>query len=429
MVRLFQNYAVQNRGSRSAPRQFLSIILASIALNIAFAPVSGAAPTPPQIVVHYMPWFAAKPYSSVWGWHWTMNAGGPDGPFNPDQMEADGRRHIASHLYPQIGPYDSADPAVVEYHLQLMKIAGLDGIIVDWHGVSDLYDYATIRDTVLKLLPRAAAYGLKVGICYEDQTINQRVAAGKLNASSRVDAARQDISWIKKTVFAADCALRVGGNPLLLSFGQNGLTDAEWSSVLQGETVGYYSEHNRRSAAVGAFDWPLPEIGPTSTQRFYAQNGADSHFIAAAFTRFDDVYAEGKAGKSFPKIDDEKGALLKRTLMQALNSRADLVQIATWNDWGEGTEIEPSREVGSRDLQTVQSLSTAASKAGWKPEDLQIPLRLYNLKRFHKAAPQELAALYKKIAGGIAESNVSLVRSAIAEAERVATAPPQRAVN
>ena len=411
----------------AALRQFLCLIVAAIALQTSVRAANGDTPQArPQMVVHYMPWFMAKPFSSVWGWHWTMNAGGQFGAFNPEKTTTDGRRCIASRLYPEIGPYDSADPAVQEYHLQLMKIAGLAGIIVDWYGKSDLNDYATIRDTVLKLLPLAAAYHLKVGVCYEDQTINQRVSAGKLTAANRTSAAKEDIEWLKQAVFTSGCRLTVDDRPVLLSFGQDGLTDAEWRSVLQGETNRYYSEHHRRTAAVGAFDWPLPNIGPTSTQRFYAQNGADSHFIAAAFTRFDDVYTEGKAGKSFPKIDDEKGALLKRTLMQALKSRADLIQIATWNDWGEGTEIEPSREVGTRDLQTVQSLSTAASKAGWKPEDLRIPLRLYRLKRSERAETPEMALLLKKIADGIADSKVSEVRSAIAEAEKLVAAVPRK---
>jgi hypothetical protein len=62
------------------------------------------------ILAHYMPWYEAKPASSFWGWHWTMNH------FDPEKM-TDGRREVASHFYPLIGPYDSGDPHVLEYHL------------------------------------------------------------------------------------------------------------------------------------------------------------------------------------------------------------------------------------------------------------------------------------------------------------------------
>ncbi|MBL6714716.1 MAG: hypothetical protein ISQ07_15200, partial [Pirellulales bacterium] len=59
-------------------------------------------PAPPQILAHVMPWYAAKPISGSWGWHWTMNH------FDPERV-TNGRREIASALYPVIGPYDSSD--------------------------------------------------------------------------------------------------------------------------------------------------------------------------------------------------------------------------------------------------------------------------------------------------------------------------------
>src|SRR5579859_1780268 len=80
------------------------------------------------VLAHYMPWYVAPPYSGNWGWHWTMNH------FNPTTYASSGERQIASWYYPAIGPYDSADPAVLEYHVALMKLAGLDGVIVDWYG-------------------------------------------------------------------------------------------------------------------------------------------------------------------------------------------------------------------------------------------------------------------------------------------------------
>ena len=87
------------------------------------------------LMVYYMPWYVAKPYSANWGWHWTMNH------FDPDTVSATGQRQIASWYYPLIGPYDSADPAVLEYHVLLMKLAGVDGVIVDWYGPDDYLDY------------------------------------------------------------------------------------------------------------------------------------------------------------------------------------------------------------------------------------------------------------------------------------------------
>ena len=46
----------------------------------------------------------------------------------------DGKRDIASYYYPLIGPYATNDDRVLDYHFELMKLAKVDGIILDWYG-------------------------------------------------------------------------------------------------------------------------------------------------------------------------------------------------------------------------------------------------------------------------------------------------------
>ena len=77
------------------------------------------------ILAHYMRWFESKPISGQWGWYWTMNH------FDPEVIDRSGRRSIASHDYPMVGPYDSADPDLLEYHTLLRKVAGVDGVIAE----------------------------------------------------------------------------------------------------------------------------------------------------------------------------------------------------------------------------------------------------------------------------------------------------------
>ena len=70
-----------------------------------------------KVYVHYMPWFETPATSGTnqWGQHWTMANE------NPNVILANGRRQIASWFYPMIGPYDSDDRDVIDYHLLLMK--------------------------------------------------------------------------------------------------------------------------------------------------------------------------------------------------------------------------------------------------------------------------------------------------------------------
>jgi hypothetical protein len=80
-----------------------------------------------KVYMHYMPWFDTPETIGKWGWHWTMNTQDPD-------VIVDGKRQIASHYYPMIGPYASSDRYVIEYHLLLMKLSGVDGVLIDWYG-------------------------------------------------------------------------------------------------------------------------------------------------------------------------------------------------------------------------------------------------------------------------------------------------------
>ena len=120
------------------------------------------------ILAHFMPWYEGDPASKTWGWHWTMNA------FKPNE-EVNGRRQIASHFYPIIGPYDSGDAHVLECQLLQMKLAGIDGVIVDWYGLKNFRDYALLHRNTQRLVEQVTRLEMQFAICYEDQTITTLV--------------------------------------------------------------------------------------------------------------------------------------------------------------------------------------------------------------------------------------------------------------
>ncbi|MDP7108041.1 MAG: hypothetical protein QGH41_13225, partial [Roseibacillus sp.] len=103
------------------------MILGSICLCSSLGAADKSDP-PKTVLVHYMPWFASKPVSGHWGWHWTMDR------FRPDRTGPDGRLELASHYRPLIGAYDSSDPDVLECQVLLMKFAGISGVVIDWYG-------------------------------------------------------------------------------------------------------------------------------------------------------------------------------------------------------------------------------------------------------------------------------------------------------
>src|SRR5262245_18192703 len=279
-------------------------LAALCATLVVAAPVPTDAATKP-VMVYYMPWYVAKPRSSAWGWHWTMNH------FDPDIINASGERQIASWYYPLIGPYDSADPVVLEYHVLLMKLAGIDGVVVDWYGPDDHLDYRVNNERTSALFRFARKAGLKFCLCYEDRTIQQEISDGYLAATNAIAHAQQTMLYVQTNYFNDAAYLRWNNRPVLLNFGpQYFKQSAEWETILSVLTnaPALFTEDNRLAAGVGAFNWPpmwlsqAPGTGGVLSSvalagylaRFDQSSGSWPASISSAFPRFHDIYQ--KAG-------------------------------------------------------------------------------------------------------------------------------------
>ena len=96
---------------------------------------------------------------------------------------------------------------------------------------------------------------------------------------------------------------------MLLSFGFDGLNDREWEQALSKErnALIYLSEHRRRSAAAGVFDWPVPQQGLTTLDRFYKQAKDWPLALPVAFPGFHDIYAEAKVHAGYGRLAGDYG--------------------------------------------------------------------------------------------------------------------------
>lgn len=352
-----------------------------------------------QILAHVMPWYASKPISGVWGWHWTMNH------FNPEKF-TNGRREIASKFYPLTGPYDSFDKNIVEYQLLTMKLAGIDGIIIDWYGLTDLYDYPVIHRNATLLVDMAEKFGLSFAICYEDRTVIELEKNGRLNTSKALHVANE-IRWLSKNWFSKKNYLHFDDKPILLSFGVDNMSDEEWKKAIKSSdtSVAYVSQAVPRKVATGAFDWPVPSQGLGIHKKFIKKSDNWKLSIPVAFPRFDDIYEQAKVHGSYGHIPDDNGKTFRNLLTDAIESDSPFIQIATWNDWGEGTSIEPSLEFGNRDLRAIQDLrrDLIDSDFPYKARSLDLPFKLLELRRKARISSSKLDSISKLIAEGDTE--------------------------
>ena len=189
--------------------------------------------------------------------------------------------------------------------------------------------------------------------------------------------------------FTDNSYLKLESRPVFLVFGSGYYQSDQWNQIFSSlpQPPQFFTESDRRAPAAGGFDWPQPGKGTEGSFRdaehFYTLAPQWSHFIPAVFPRFHDMYAEAEVQKSWGKIEDRDGKTYEETLEKALKSTADFIQLVTWNDWGEGTQIEPSVEFGYRDLEATQRMRHKYIKSSfpYTAQDLRLPVELYTLRK------------------------------------------------
>jgi hypothetical protein len=116
---------------------------------------------------------------------------------------------------------------------------------------------------------------------------------------------------------------------------------------------------------------------------FYKNAVSWDFWVASAFPGFNDIYKEAGVSEGYGFLDAKDGETFKYTLQLALESDPDAVQLVTWNDYGEGTNIEPTEEYGYQYLTIIQDTIRASinPKFPFTSDDLNIPLQIFKLRK------------------------------------------------
>ncbi len=320
---------------------------------------------PTKVYMHYMPWFQTPSSQggtggSNWGYHWKMNTQ------NPNVVDATGKRQIASHYYPMIGPYDSTDPNVLEYHMLLMKYSGIDGVMIDWYGQQGSNgDVGSLLTASNAIADKTGQFGLGVGVVLEDRF------------AQSVSQEQTNMVYLKDHYFNRSNYIKYGpsNSPLMYNFGPITFqTPSQWSQILPSTgtdpeflTLPYQSNEAGTNAD-GEFAWPYQDPNTSDhlsvLRSFYTTQASslkNSGKIAAgvAYPGFNDFYAQGGAGNTLFYVPENGGQTLTDTLnlYNTYSSNLSMLQLATFNDFGEGTQFEPTVEDGFRSLNQIQQFT------------------------------------------------------------------------
>lgn len=310
------------------------------------------------VLMHYMPWFESAPHDGQWGQHWTMATA------NPDLTGADGLPDIAAHFHPLIGPYSSFDVDVLEYHALLMKYVGVDAAVIDWYGTHNVLDYGRLDEATEAFIAVLKSVGIDYALMYEDRTLANV-------PMSHIDAATADWEHLAMRHFTDTAYFQVDDAPWVGVFGPIELENpAEWAAVFDNASIENVRLHtlwgeqaDAGPQASGEFAWVWAGNGTdhfAAVETFTEAASAAAARVGIAYPGFEDYYAPGGWGDGLGwTIDPAEGQTFRDLLSLATTHAQSLeaLQIATWNDFGEGTMVEPTAEDGFARLLDLQAFA------------------------------------------------------------------------
>jgi hypothetical protein len=330
-----------------------------------------------KIFAHMMPWFETNQTNGgAWGIHWKMNTR------NPDIMDASGQRQIASNYYPLIGPYASGDTMVIEYQLLLMKLSGIDGVFIDWPGTQNKFDYPLLVRNTKKIVSLLSRIGLQYAIVYEDQNL--------VNVTDKIGTAKTDMNYLQANFFVQPNYEKISEKPLLLVFGPQQISNGtDWSTIFSVLPVQpsfftlLYESTDAGTNTAGEFSW-VSQDNLTTLNNFYNRSFSLKR-MGSAYPGFNSFYAQGGWGGPTWIIDHDSLNTFSTTLDLALSKPfTDYIQLVTWNDYGEGTIIEPTKEYGYGYLTMLQQ---KLGVSGLDLSDLESVAQLYKLRKDYAGMP------------------------------------------
>ena len=327
-----------------------------------------------KVYMHYMPWFQSKEHSGYWGSHWRMANK------NPEIILPNGQRQIASHYYPLIGPYDSADPDLIDYHMLLMKYCGIDGVLIDWYGSFNVLDYGTNLANSNKAIEGIKKVGLQFSVVYEDFTTEEVANRKSITA---IEAAQADMKYASDHYWSSENYIRFNEKPAMLTFGPRYLIKpADWTEVLSAVStkpalmpLWYHTHRVGNENGEGEFGWIDFTNDLEDLNHFYT-TPIQGIRIGSAFAGFHDYYVQGGWGQSYGFVDHQDSKVLDQTLARFTTAQLPYLQLVTWNDFGEGTMMEPTVEFEYLFLEKIQVFTGV----GYTRTDLEL-IHTYYLKR------------------------------------------------
>ena len=337
-------------------RRMVQLLFISVVVVTAFAPArsatAGSRPRRIQrrVMTFYYPWYGVP-----------EGPGGNGRTVHWGQIDARNQDIAASTHYPTLGAYDSHDPAVIEQHCLWAKAARIDTFIVSWWGHGYYEDRA-----MPEILDACARHGMKACIYYE------RVPDPKTAQN-----AAHDIVRVLRKYGSHEAHLKADGKPVVFIYiralndlGLTGWLEAvkaidagyEGGAVVVGDQFSYgaarvFDGVHTYNTAGSLRDMSLDTLRTWAADTYPSwvrlADEADKISTITVIPGYDDtkIRTPGLAVERF------HGESYRIQWEQAIAADPHWVLVTSFNEWHEGSEVEPSAEYASQYIELTGELA------------------------------------------------------------------------
>jgi hypothetical protein len=283
-----------------------AIVAAAVAAACVALPAAGAEPKSgnDRVAIFYYPWYSNPAKDGRWA-HW--------------YVEHDGTPVLSTPYFPSRGLYSSSNAKIVAAQMREIASAGVGTVVVSWWGFD-----SPENDRLALVSNAAAAQGLDLAIHVEPYRARTPARAAhdmaRLNDELGVtdfyvyDADRDPASEWAEALGPLE-GVRVFGHTPLVGRAKAGGFDGLYTYDVVTWSGAQFRRLCTQAHAVGLLC--APSVGP----------GYDARLA----TRHEAVRTRNN------------GLTYDRMWKTALRARPDLVTVTSYNEWQEGTQIEPAR--------------------------------------------------------------------------------------
>lgn len=264
------------------------------------------------------------------------------------------KNNIASNYFPSSGIYSSKERSTVRRHVQEMASAGIGVIALTWWKNSDIG-----QSSIPVLFDEAAKAGIKV--CFHIEPYEGRTA----------ESVRMDIKGLINQFGSYDSFCRINGRPVFFVYDSYLISQDDWAKVLTSTGSNTLRGTDFDSCVIGL----LLNVNDRYSLKAAGFDGAYTYFASTGFTEGStpSKWAElqswfKNAGMMFvPSVgpgyidtrirpwnaanarERNNGKYYEDMFNAAISSGVEHLAITSFNEWHEGTQIEPACPMTSDD--------------------------------------------------------------------------------